>query len=201
MKLIIATHNKHKVKELCEMLCDLDIAVTSLDDYPNIGEIIENGKTFEENAKIKVREISKHVKDQWILADDSGLCVDALNGEPGIYSARFAGMPISAEANNLKLLEVMRNIPDYKRSAHFVCVLVLIAPDSREWAVEGKCEGQIAQAPKGDGGFGYDPLFFIPEKKCTMAELSSEEKNKISHRGIALGKLTDLLIKLSQEEK
>lgn len=193
MKLIIATKNKHKVEELRVMLGSMGFEVVSLFDYPAIKDIEENGKTFRENALIKARSVHK-ITGNWVLADDSGLVVDALNGEPGIYSSRYAGKEKDYPANNQKLLEKMKDVKDGRRGAAFVCTMALIDPEGKERVVEGRCEGVIARTLSGAKGFGYDPLFYVPDKGRTMAELDMAEKNAISHRGRALAKLKDLLL-------
>jgi len=198
MKLILATGNEHKVEELQEMLKDLDFGITSLKDYPEVGEIIEDGKTFEENALKKARQVF-NTTGEWSLADDSGLVVDALNGEPGIYSSRYSGKEKDYAANNEKLLKEMTGVPEDKRSARFVSVMALVGPNGEEYIVKGECEGFITEKLIGNQGFGYDPLFFIPDKKKTMAELSMDEKNEISHRGKALEKMRDLLLDLFEK--
>lgn len=193
MDIVIATKNRDKLSELKSLLEGLHIGIASLFEYPEIPDIVEDGASFEENARKKALAVAQATAG-WALADDSGLAVDALGGEPGIYSARFAGRQGDYAANNAKLIEVMRDIPDGKRGAAFVCAIVLMAPDGREWTVEGRCAGTILRGPKGSYGFGYDPLFFIPEEDKTMAELPSDRKNEISHRGRALAKIREILV-------
>ncbi|MDA8235448.1 MAG: XTP/dITP diphosphatase [Clostridia bacterium] len=185
MRLVLATNNKGKVKELKEMLAELPIEISSLEDYPELGEIEENGTTFEENALIKARAVAQHTGLP-AMADDSGLEVDFLNGAPGVYSARFAGEPKSDEANNAKLLRELAGVPEENRSARFRCVIALVHPDGREYTAHGTCEGRITFEPSGSGGFGYDPLFYVAEFDKTFAQLDSTSKNTISHRGRAL---------------
>lgn len=192
MDLVIATKNKGKLVEITNLLKGLGVKISSLLDYPKIGEIEENGDTFLENARIKARTVAIKT-GRWSLADDSGLVVDALNGEPGVKSARYAGRQGDHVANNKKLLEAMKGVPDGKRVAYFTCTMVLVSPDGREWAVEEKCEGVITRELTGEGGFGFDPLFYIPDMGRTMAELPLEEKNKISHRGKALRHMCKVL--------
>jgi len=189
---VVATKNKGKLVEISDLLKDLPVHISSLVDYPEIDEIIEDGKTFLANAQKKARTVAIRT-GKWSLADDSGLVVDALNGEPGVHSARYAGRQGDYVANNKKLLDEMKNVSDGKRQAHFTCTMVLIAPDGREWDVEERCEGVIGRELKGSGGFGFDPLFFVPDHNLTMAELSLEEKNKISHRGKALQHMKRIL--------
>ncbi|MFC1517847.1 XTP/dITP diphosphatase [Candidatus Margulisiibacteriota bacterium] len=193
MKLVIATKNKHKLKEISQML-EGQIEVVGLDKYPQIPETIEDGKTFEENALKKAREVFAATKT-WTLADDSGLEVEALKGEPGIYSARYAGAGASYEAICQKLLKNMDGVPEEKRDAQFNCTMALISPDGEEQVVVGLCKGHISQAMKGEHGFGYDPVFVYDNTDKTLAEISSEEKNKISHRANALKKIKEILKK------
>ncbi|MHB8170337.1 MAG: XTP/dITP diphosphatase [Thermincolia bacterium] len=185
MKLVLATNNKGKVKELREILANLPMEISSMEDYPALGEIEENGITFEENALIKARAVAQHA-GLLAMADDSGLEVDYLNGAPGVYSARYAGEPKSDQANNTKLLQELEGVPEEKRTARFCCVIALVNPDGREYTASGACEGRINFEPSGDGGFGYDPLFFVDEFGKTFAQLDSPSKNSISHRGRAL---------------
>jgi len=188
-RLILASGNEGKLKELRQLLAGSGIELGSLRDYPNVRMPPEDGETFADNARIKARGLGERI-GEWVLSDDSGLVVEALAGAPGVHSARFAGPDADDQANNLKLLEVMAGIPDERRAAAFVCVLVLRAPDGSEQLFSGRCPGRIAQALSGSGGFGYDPLFLVPpDFRRSMAELDSEEKNRISHRGAALKKL------------
>ena len=157
-------------------------------DYPELPDVEETGKTFEENARLKAETIAQLLQ-QPVLADDSGLVVDALNGMPGIFSARFAGEQKSDAANNAKLLHELTDVSDDKRTAHFHCTLVFAAPQKESLVVEADWNGRIGRIPQGDNGFGYDPLFIVPEYGKTSAELSSEEKNEMSHRGMAVKQL------------
>ena len=182
MKLLIASANRGKITELADLLKGFDITLVSLDDYPDMPETVEDGATFLENA-LKKAEAACTYTGLPALADDSGLEVDALDGLPGILSARFAP---TAEERNLKLLELMRDVPDDRRTARFVCALALVRPDGFEWTTLGVCEGRIARSLSGAGGFGYDPLFFYPPVGLTFAEIPLAEKNRISHRGRAL---------------
>lgn len=182
MKLVIATRNPGKVNEIGALLSDDKIELLSLADYPDMAEIAEDGDTFLENALIKARVTAGHTGLP-ALADDSGLTVDALDGEPGVRSARFAP---STEKRNRKLLRLLKGIPDDARTARFVCALALARPDGFEWTTIGICEGRITRTPAGNEGFGYDPIFFYPPLSKTFAELSPREKNVISHRGRAL---------------
>ena len=196
MTIIVATKNAHKVEEMSAMLKDLgDIELVTMKNAGLDTEIEENGTTFMENALIKARFVCKALGKP-ALADDSGLCVDALGGEPGIYSARYAsenGENSSDEANNEKLLSKLSDIPGNERTARFVSALALVFPDGREICATGVCEGLITREKRGDGGFGYDPLFFCPEFSKTFGEISAEEKNSISHRNRAMLQLREKL--------
>lgn len=198
MKLILATRNSGKLAELAHLLEGLDVQISTLLDYPHIPEIVEDGTTFLDNARKKARTIAQKT-GFFALADDSGLEVEALGGRPGVYSARYAGKQGDYAANNAKLLVEMKDVPDNRRNAAFVCVMVLFSPDGREWDVEGRCEGVIARDYAGSGGFGFDPLFFVPAEGKTMAELPMERKNEISHRGRALRKMKKILIEILNE--
>ncbi len=187
MKLILASNNAHKLTEIRAILGDYFGEILSLREAGIEHETVEDGETFLENALKKAREISA-ITGCCALADDSGLCVDALNGAPGIYSARFAGEHGDDEANNRLLLEKLKDTED--RKAHFTCAIALVYPDGREISAEGYFHGVIAREPAGKNGFGYDPLFYLPERGCTSAELSPEEKNAVSHRAQALHALT-----------
>lgn len=195
MELVIATKNRGKLVEITDLLKDLPVNVTSLADWPDIGEIEEDGETFLDNARKKARTVALKTK-KWVLADDSGLVVAALKGEPGVKSARYAGGQGDHVANNKKLLDVMKEIPDGRRQAYFTCAMVLVVPDGREWDVEERCEGEIGRTLTGIGGFGFDPLFYVPEMGKTMAELPLDEKNRISHRGKALRHIKAILADL-----
>ena len=200
-KLILASNNAKKVKEIKEILEGLPIEVKSLKDEGIDIDVVEDGKTFEENAKKKAKEIyefllSKGKKDFIVLADDSGLEVDYLNGGPGIYSARYSGEHGNDDKNNEKLLENLEGVPKEKRGAQFVCQLSLFTDKGEYYTVRGEVRGFIIESIQGKGGFGYDPLFFYEPFNKTFGELEAEEKNKISHRGIALIKLKDTLIDL-----
>ncbi len=188
MELILATRNQGKVAELKRLLKGLDIKVLSMNDVEELPEILEDGDTFFENAMKKARTVAE-ATGLMALADDSGLEVDALNGAPGVRSARFAGPEASDADNNRKLLQELRDVPEGKRSSRFRCVMVLYHPSGRWISAEGSCEGMITQRPRGNGGFGYDPIFFVPEMSKTMAQIGPEEKNRISHRGGALREL------------
>jgi len=185
MKLVLATQNKGKVREMAEALAATGIEVASLESFPQVGEIEEDGTTFLENA-IKKARVTAGLTSIITLADDSGLEVDYLGGAPGVYSARFAGAVKSDLANNEKLLSSLAGVPPEKRTARFQCVIAIAHPDGRLHTVQGTCEGIIAAEPVGDMGFGYDPLFYLPEYGKTFAQLELPLKNRISHRGKAL---------------
>lgn len=183
--IVIATNNQNKAREFREMFADKNIDFKTLADFPELGKIIENGESFEENATIKAQAIFERT-NLAVLADDSGLEVPALNNEPGIHSARYAG-DHDDDANNKKLLVKLGDSD--KRDAKFVTCLVLLNQHGEKFVVYGTVEGTILKAPRGDNGFGYDPLFYVPSKKKTMAEMSDHEKNEISHRGNAIKQL------------
>ena len=190
MKLILASNNQKKLKEIIEILGDRFDEIVTLREAGIDHETVEDGETFLDNARKKAREIAE-LSGCCALADDSGICVDALGGAPGIYSARFSGEHGNDESNNALLLEKLRGVSD--RSAHFTCVVVLRWPDGRELSAEGRLYGQIAYEPAGEGGFGYDPIFYLPDRGCTDAQLPPGEKNRISHRGKALRALLEKL--------
>ena len=189
MKIIAATNNKGKLKEMRAIFEGL-ATVVSLHDLGVDIDVVEDGETFLHNARKKAREIQAVVGGV-VFADDSGLTVDALDGAPGVYSARYAGEDATDEENVEKLLLALKDKKD--RTAHFVCTIVLLKEDGTEYTAEGFCDGVIAEAPQGENGFGYDPVFYIPELGKTMAELSPEEKNSISHRRRALDKIKEFL--------
>ncbi len=192
MKIIIASHNEHKIKEFIPLLEPFGFEVTSLLELNDHQEIIEDGDTFEANALIKAKSIAEKYQ-AYALADDSGLVVPAIGNEPGIYSARYSGEPKDDHRNNLKLLERMTGLEGDQRKAHFVSHLVVYAPNGDYLSVEGKAEGQILEALQGDEGFGYDPLFYYPPAKQTFAQMPLEEKNKVSHRRRAIDQLQQSL--------
>lgn len=192
---IVATKNAHKVSEMAEILKDTQLSLVTMTDAGVEGEIEETGKTFEENAKIKARTVAK-MTGKPALADDSGLSVDALGGEPGIYSARYAsidGNNATDDKNIDKLLENMKAIPGNERTARFVSALALCFPDGREYTAIGVCEGLITRERRGEGGFGYDPVFFCTKLSKTFGEASADEKNAVSHRNRALTQLKEII--------
>jgi XTP/dITP diphosphohydrolase len=184
MKLLIATHNRGKLREFAEMLQDLPLELVTLDNVGISHDVEETGATFEENARLKALQYAAQ-SGLLTLADDSGLQVDALGGEPGVYSKRYAGESKTDAERNAYLLEKLRGVPQEKRTARFRCVIVIADPQGQTWTSEGVCEGEIAWAPRGTNGFGYDPIFIVREVGKHMAELSSAEKNRVSHRGRA----------------
>ena len=194
-KLLLASRNRHKIEELEQMLAHLNIEVISLDDVADMPAIEEDGKTFSENASKKARLTAMHTGFT-CLADDSGLVVDALGGQPGVYSARFAGEDADDRKNNRKLMQMLQGFDSERRQARFICVIAISDPQGNICTVEGKCEGRIDYEERGTGGFGYDPLFIPEGYSQTFAELSREEKNRISHRGQALLKARTLLEKI-----
>ncbi len=191
-KVIFATGNEGKMKEIREILGDLDIELLSLKDAGIKADIVEDGKTFEENAEIKAKAICQ-LTGEIVLADDSGLEIDYLNKEPGIYSARYMGEDTSYRIKNASLIERLEGVPDEQRTARFVCAIAAAFPDGTMKTVRAAMEGRIGYEEKGENGFGYDPIFYLPEYGCTSAELSMKEKNKISHRGKALRLIKDEL--------
>jgi len=195
LKAVIATKNKGKLKELQRLLADFGLEIISLDEFDEIGEIVEDGVTFYENAMKKAKTVAEKT-GLLAIADDSGLEVDALGGRPGVYSARYAGEGASDEENYQKLLQEMKDVPKDKRGAQFRCVMVAYRPDGKWVTSEGICRGRITQSPRGDQGFGYDPVFVPEGDTRTMAQLSRDEKNKISHRGHALSKLKEEIWKI-----
>ncbi|MBN8208507.1 XTP/dITP diphosphatase [Bacillus sp. NTK071] len=189
-KLLIATKNEGKVKEFKRRFESEDITVISLLDLEEAPDVAETGSTFAENAVLKAEAIMR-LTNQPVIADDSGLVVDALDGDPGVYSARYAGLDKDDEANIDKVLKEMKDIPEGKRTASFQCVLAVAIPDKKTEVFSGACNGTIAFERSGNYGFGYDPIFYVPSYGKTMAELSPDEKNAISHRGKALDRLEE----------
>ena len=186
-KIIFANEKRKKMKEVSSILEDLGLAVISMHDAGINMEIEENGATYEENALLKARAVAQSAGEHCIvLADDSGLEIDYLNREPGVYSARYLGEQTSYRQKNQNLIERLAGVPDEKRTARFVCAIAAVLPDGRELTTLGVIEGRIGYEEKGSGGFGYDPIFFVPEYGKTTAELTEEEKNAVSHRGRAL---------------
>ena len=193
MRIVFATGNANKVREIKAILADLNMKVLSMKEAGVYAEAEENGTTFAENAMIKAKDIAAKVSDAIVMADDSGLVVDALNGEPGIYSARYMGEDTPYSIKNANTIERLEGIPVEGRSARFVCAIAAVLPDGRVLSSEGTIEGYIGYEERGNGGFGYDPIFMVPEYGCSTAELSAEAKNAISHRGKALNAMKILL--------
>lgn len=198
MRLVLATRNAGKVRELVSLLGPLGVEVASLADYAGLPDIPEDGETFEANAVFKAREVAR-LTGQIALADDSGLEVDALGGAPGVHSARFAGEPKDDAANNAKLLRLLEGVPPEKRTARFRCVVALATPEGEVYTAEGVSEGVILDRPRGENGFGYDPLFYVPDLGRTFAELDMAVKNKVSHRGRAFAQVAGMVRRLIGE--
>ena len=194
-QIIFATGNTGKMREIRSILADLGVPVLSMKEAEIQADIEENGTSFEENAMIKARAVAAAVeaKGSVILADDSGLEIDALNGEPGIYSARYLGEDTPYDVKNRELIRRLEGVPEDRRTARFVCAIAAVLADGREFTVRGVIEGRIGYEQKGQGGFGYDPIFYVPEYGKTTAEMSPEEKNLISHRGKALMLMKEVL--------
>ena len=197
-KLLLATRNKGKIEEFRRILEDIaegQIELVGLDQFPNLHDVDETGSTFEENALLKARDMCE-ASGIPAIADDSGLCVDYLNGDPGIFSARWAGSHGDDKANTAKVLASLADVPDEKRGAHFICVAALALPDGRTHVEEGKFEGWILHEPIGDQGFGYDPIFRPDGYAISSAQMSAEEKDAISHRGKSLRAIAPHVITL-----
>ena len=192
-KIIFATGNEGKMREIREILKDVDAQILSLKEAGIHADIVEDGKTFEENAVIKAKAICE-MTGEIVLADDSGLEVDYLNKEPGVYSARYMGEDTSYRIKNASLIRRLEGVPDEKRTARFVCVIAAAFPDGTVKTVRGTMEGRIGYREEGENVFGYDPIFYLPEYGCSSAVLSMEEKNKISHRGKALRAIKEELV-------
>lgn len=199
MKVIVATGNKDKVKEIRGILQDMDASVVTMKEAGFFAEPKEDGSTFLENAIIKAKAVAREAaeddfwKDAVVMADDSGLVIDALNGEPGIYSARYLGHDTSYRVKNADLIRRLNGVTGEERSARFICAIAAVCPDGKVLTAEGAMEGQIGYEERGENGFGYDPIFYLPEYGCTSAQLSPEEKNRISHRGKALQAMREKL--------
>jgi XTP/dITP diphosphohydrolase len=192
MKLLFATRNRGKLAELRQLTAELQLEVLSLDDV-EVPEVDETGTTFAENAELKARAVCK-ATGLPCLADDSGLEVDALDGQPGVHSARYAGPGASDRDRIDKLLRALQDLPDQRRTARFRCVIAyVVTPDAPAVFAKGSVEGRILHAPSGDGGFGYDPVFYVETLGCTFAEARPEQKNQLSHRGIAMREMAKLL--------
>lgn len=192
-RIVFATKNAHKMIEIKEILADLPLEVVSMEAIGIDIEVVEDGTTFEENAIKKAVEIGQVLKDDIILADDSGLSVDYMNGEPGIYSARFGGKDTSYRVKNQMIIDRLKDATEEERGARFVCVIAASFPDGKVEHVRGTIEGVIAHKEHGVNGFGYDPIFYVPSEGCTTAEMTPEQKNAISHRGNALRQMKHVL--------
>ena len=199
MQILLATKNEGKIAEIKAILRTMNVEILSLDDIPgDPPEIIEDGDTFEANAEKKALTIARWAQMP-ALADDSGLVVPVLGGDPGVHSARYAGEDGNNEANMALVLERMRDVPEGERLAHFVSVIVLASPDGRSWQTEGRVDGLITYEKKGDGGFGYDPIFFYIPADRTFAQMGAEEKNRISHRRRALEEFGEMFPGIEEE--
>ena len=197
-RIIFATGNEGKMKEIRMILADLGVPVLSMKEAGVSADIVEDGKTFEENAAIKAETI-RDLTGAIVLADDSGLEIDYLGGEPGIYSARYMGEDTSYDIKNQNLLDRLEGVPDEKRTARFVCAICAALPDGRKLTTRGTIEGIIGHDISGENGFGYDPIFWLPEYGCSTAELSPEKKNELSHRGKALRAIKEQLREILKE--
>lgn len=195
-KVIFATGNRGKMHEIRQILADMELEeLLSMKEAGIDIEIVEDGTSFEENAVIKAKAVAACAKDAIVLADDSGLEIEYLNNEPGIYSARYLGEDTPYSVKNRNFLERLQGVPGEKRTARFVCVIAAAMPDGEIITTKGVIEGRIAQEEKGENGFGFDPIFYVPEYGCTTAQLSEEQKNQISHRGKALTAMKEELKK------
>lgn len=194
-EIIFATGNAGKMREIREIMADLKVPVRSMKEAGIDVDIVEDGTTFEENAMIKARAVVKETEGAVVMADDSGLEVDYLNKEPGIYSARYLGEDTSYEIKNQTIIDRLTGVPKEKRTARFVCAIAAVLPDGRELVTRETIEGYIGEKPAGENGFGYDPIFYVDEYGCSTAELSEEQKNEISHRGKALRAMKAKLVK------
>lgn len=192
-RIIFATGNENKMKEIRMILADLGLEILSMKEAGAEVDIVEDGMSFEENAEIKARSVSRVLTSDIVLADDSGLEIDYLDKAPGIYSARFAGEETSYDIKNRILLDRLEGVPDEERTARFVCAIAAVFPDGTVSTVRKTIEGQIAHESAGANGFGYDPIFYVPEYGCTTAEMTPEQKNELSHRGKALRAMKEVL--------
>lgn len=189
---LIASRNKGKLKQFSDLFREFHLEVKGLDQFPDLPDVEEDQDTFEGNARKKAETISRLIGSP-VISDDSGLVIPALGGEPGVYSARYAGINATDEMNNQKLISEIRSVPKAKRQGYYICVMALAIPGRETQLVVGKCHGEILTEPRGNQGFGYDPIFYIPEEKKTMAELSDERRYQISHRAKATKQLLTLL--------
>lgn len=192
MRLIIATGNEDKVREIDEILEGTGFEAISMKQAGFNPDIVEDGTTFEENALKKAMAVHE-LSGEYVMADDSGLCIDALDGAPGIYSARFCGEDSTYEEKFRKIFEMLADVPEDKRTAQFVCAIAVVKPDGTSFTVRGECMGVLHEKPVGENGFGYDPIFYVPEFGMTTAQMDPEVKNSISHRGRALRAMVEKL--------
>ena len=199
-RIIFATGNKDKMKEIRQILADLGMEIISMKEAGVDIDIVEDGMSFEENAEIKARSVSRVLTNDIVLADDSGLEIDYLDKAPGIYSARFAGEDTSYDIKNRIFLDRLEGVPDDERTARFVCAVAAVFPDGTSCTVRETIEGQIAHEIAGDNGFGYDPIFYVPEYGSTTAQMDPEQKNLLSHRGKALRAMKRILEEKLREE-
>jgi len=193
MKIVIATGNKDKVREINEVLEGTGFEAVDMKSEGIFVDIVEDAETFEGNALIKARAVHGYTAD-YVMADDSGLCIDALDGAPGVYSARFCGEDSTYEEKFARIYELLKDVPKDKWTAKFVCAIAVVRPDGTEFTVRGECEGLLLDHPVGDNGFGYDPIFYKPEFGMTTAQMDPEVKNSISHRGKALRTMVERLL-------
>lgn len=197
--IVLASRNASKTREVAELLAPVGFQVLPVTQFPHVPEVDENGATFAENAAKKAREVAVAL-GQWVIGEDSGLVVDALNGAPGIYSARYSGPDATDARNSARLMQEMQNVPDDRRGGGYVCSVALSDPQGNiRIAVEGTCRGRILREPQGTGGFGYDPWFLIPEYHRTFGELSATVKHRISHRARAFARFIPLLQRISEQ--
>ena len=190
--IVLATRNRHKRDELAALLSDLDVRIRTMDEFPNVPEVVEDGETCQANAIKKAKTVAA-ATGMIAVADDTGLEVDVLGGRPGVYAARYAGEHATYEDNWLKLLRELKGVPLARRTARFITVAAIASPEGDVQVAQGILDGQIAEEPSGSKGFGYDPVFLLPESGKTLAELSAEEKNRISHRAKAFAQVRQLL--------
>ena len=193
MRIVIATGNQDKVREINELLEGSSFEAVSMKQAGISCDIVEDADSFKGNALIKATEVSKYT-DDYVLADDSGLCIDAPDGAPGIYSSRFCGEDSTYEQKFKKIFEMLKDVPEEERTAHFTCAIAVVRPDKSSFTVEEYFNGVLHETPAGSNGFGYDPIFYVPEYKMTSAEMSPELKNSMSHRGKALRKAVELIL-------
>lgn len=199
-RIIFATGNKDKMREIRMIMKDLGLEILSMKEAGVDADIVEDGMSFEENAEIKARTVARILTSDIVLADDSGLEIDYLDKAPGIYSARFAGEDTSYDIKNRILLDRLEGVPDEERTARFVCAVAAVFPDGTVSTVRRTIEGRIAHEAAGDNGFGYDPIFYVPEYACTTAEMPSDKKNELSHRGKALRAMKEILKERFKED-